>query len=57
MSAGLVYVLVNEAFDSYVKIGKTINLKQRLQSLVNTSVPQLVFGIPMKIPPLMRERL
>ena len=32
MSAGIVYVLVNEAFDSYVKIGKTINLKQRLQS-------------------------
>ena len=39
MSAGIVYVLVNEAFDSYVKIGKTINLKQRLQSLDNTSVP------------------
>ena len=39
MSSGIVYVLVNEAFDSYVKIGKTTNLKQRLQSLDNTSVP------------------
>jgi len=39
MSAGIVYVLVNEAFDNYVKIGKTINLEQRLRQLDNTSVP------------------
>lgn len=39
MSLGIVYVLVNEAFDSYVKIGKSINLEQRLKQLDNTSVP------------------
>ena len=39
MKPGIVYVLVNEAFDSYVKIGKTINLEQRLKQLDNTSVP------------------
>ena len=39
MSQGIVYVLVNEAFDSYVKIGKSINLEQRLKQLDNTSVP------------------
>ena len=39
MTQGIVYVLVNEAFDSYVKIGKTINLEQRLKQLDNTSVP------------------
>ena len=39
MTHGIVYVLVNEAFDSYVKIGKTINLEQRLKQLDNTSVP------------------
>lgn len=33
------YVLVNPAFDSYVKIGRTTNLVQRLRSLDNTSVP------------------
>lgn len=31
--------MVNEAFDSYVKIGKTTNLEQRLKQLDNTSVP------------------
>ena len=36
---GIVYVLTNAAFDGYVKIGKTRNLKQRLRSLDNTSVP------------------
>lgn len=36
---GVVYVLTNAAFDSYVKIGKTNNLEQRLRSLDNTSVP------------------
>ena len=39
MSKGIVYVLVNEAFDNFVKIGKTINLEQRLKQLDNTSVP------------------
>jgi hypothetical protein len=36
---GIVYVLVNPAFENYVKIGKTTNLEQRLKSLDNTSVP------------------
>ena len=36
---GIVYVLTNPAFENYVKIGKTINLEQRLRSLDNTSVP------------------
>ncbi len=35
----IVYVLVNEAFPDYVKIGKTTDLEQRLRSLDNTSVP------------------
>ncbi len=35
----IVYVLTNPAFDAYVKIGKTINLEQRLKQLDNTSVP------------------
>jgi hypothetical protein len=39
MNEGIVYVLINEAFDGYVKIGKTINLEQRLKQLDNTSVP------------------
>jgi hypothetical protein len=34
-----VYVLVNPAFDNYVKVGRTTNLEQRLRSLDNTSVP------------------
>ena len=36
---GVVYVIVNSAFENYVKIGKTTNLQQRLRSLDNTSVP------------------
>ena len=36
---GIVYVLTNEAFDGYVKIGKTLNIEQRLRQLDNTSVP------------------
>lgn len=32
-------MLVNEAFEDYVKIGKTTNLEQRLRALDNTSVP------------------
>lgn len=39
MSEGIVYVLINEAFGGYLKIGKTINLEQRLRQLDNTSVP------------------
>jgi len=38
--AGIVYVLVNEAMPGYVKIGRTGNLKQRLSTLDNTSVPE-----------------
>ncbi len=48
MNKGIVYVLVNEAFDNFVKIGKTINLVQRLKQLDNTSVPlpfRCVFAI------------
>ena len=36
---GVVYVLVNSAFENYVKIGRTTNLEHRLRSLDNTSVP------------------
>jgi hypothetical protein len=36
---GIVYVLTNPAFDSYVKIGRTIDLEQRLRQLDNTSIP------------------
>lgn len=39
MQPGIVYVLVNDAFDEYVKIGKTTNLEQRLRALDSTSVP------------------
>lgn len=35
----IIYVLTNPAFEGYVKIGKTKNLKQRLRSLDNTSIP------------------
>lgn len=34
-----VYVLINSAFENYVKVGKTTNLEQRLRQLDNTSVP------------------
>ncbi len=36
---GIVYVLSNPAFESYVKVGRTTDLVQRLRSLDNTSVP------------------
>lgn len=36
---GIVYVLTNPAFDNYVKVGRTIDLEQRLKQLDNTSVP------------------
>lgn len=39
MIEGIVYVRINDAFDGYLKIGKTINLEQRLKQLDNTSVP------------------
>ena len=45
---GVVYVLSNPAFDSYVKVGRTIDLVQRLKQLDNTSVPlpfRCVFAI------------
>lgn len=45
---GTVYVLSNPAFDSYVKVGRTIDLEQRLKQLDNTSVPlpfRCVFAI------------
>ena len=35
----IIYILTNSAFEGYVKIGKTTNLKQRLRSLDNTSIP------------------
>ena len=35
---GIVYALINPAFENYVKVGKTTNLEQRLRSLHNTSV-------------------
>lgn len=35
----IVYALTNLALEGYVKVGKTTNLEQRLQSLDNTSVP------------------
>ena len=45
---GIVYVLSNPAFDRYVKVGRTIDLVQRLKQLDNTSVPlpfRCVFAI------------
>ena len=35
----IVYVLSNPAFEGYVKVGRTIDLEQRLRQLDNTSVP------------------
>lgn len=45
---GIVYVLSNPAFDNYVKVGRTVDLEQRLKQLDNTSVPlpfRCVFAI------------
>ncbi len=36
---GIVYVLSNPTFDNYVKVGRTIELEQRMKVLDNTSVP------------------
>lgn len=35
----IIYILTNEAFPEYVKIGKTSNLEKRLKQLYNTSIP------------------
>ena len=35
----IIYVLINEAMPGYVKIGRTLNLEQRIRSLDTTSVP------------------
>lgn len=35
----ILYILTNEAFPDYVKIGKTSNLEKRLKQLYNTSIP------------------
>ena len=36
---GIVYVLSNPAFDSYVKVGRTVDLEQRVRDLDKTNVP------------------
>ena len=36
---GIVYVMENPAMPGYVKLGKTDNLRQRMQTLFDTSVP------------------
>ena len=42
---GYVYIFTNDSFrDDWVKIGKTTNLKERLKTLFNTSLP-----LPFKI--------
>lgn len=35
----VIYILINECMPGYVKIGRTINLEQRIRSLDTTSVP------------------
>ena len=39
MSKGIIYILTNDAMPSYIKIGITTDLKQRLRSLDTTPVP------------------
>ena len=39
MEKGIIYILTNQSFPDYIKIGKTSNLKQRLKSLDSTGVP------------------
>lgn len=39
MKHGIVYVLINQAMEGYIKIGKTTDLVKRLKSLDNTSLP------------------
>ena len=38
-NTGIVYVLENPAMPGYIKLGRTDNLIQRMQSLFDTSVP------------------
>ena len=38
-NTGIVYVLENPAMQGYIKLGRTENLTQRMQSLFDTSVP------------------
>ncbi|MGH1379265.1 MAG: GIY-YIG nuclease family protein [Alphaproteobacteria bacterium] len=35
----IVYILMNESMSGYIKIGRTVNLEQRIRSLDNTSTP------------------
>lgn len=35
----IIYILINEAMPGYVKIGRTVDLEQRIRSLDNTSLP------------------
>tara|TARA_B100001146_G_scaffold63776_1_gene56491 strand:- start:364 stop:978 length:615 start_codon:yes stop_codon:yes gene_type:complete len=39
MSEGIIYVLTNPSMPGLVKIGKTTNLKRRMEDLYNSSVP------------------
>lgn len=39
MQNEIVYILINEAMQGYCKVGRTIDLEQRMRSLDNTSVP------------------
>ena len=39
MDKQIVYILTNQSFPDYIKIGKTSNLNQRLKSLDSTGVP------------------
>ncbi len=36
---GVVYILTNQAMPDFIKVGITTNLKDRLSTLDNTSVP------------------
>ncbi|MGJ8533094.1 MAG: GIY-YIG nuclease family protein [Alphaproteobacteria bacterium] len=47
----IVYVLTNPAFETYVKVGKTTNLEQRIRKLDNTSLPlpfRCVYAVEVK---------
>jgi hypothetical protein len=39
MQNEIVYILINEAMQGYCKVGRTIDLEQRMRSLDNTSIP------------------